>query len=176
MKALVRPLITALWLAGLAACTPTLPPSPTPLTVADANNPPDTPDYVVTVSQIGPPRWVYSLRYAGNFVFTAPNVLPDTSFAGVILHATHDVSQVSVQVLAASTPGASPPAAAITHCSPTDIQIMSQDASHGWEELQLEVVGSFPANVVYFGFQQDCDSFASAPSPRSGWAGPVAGP
>lgn len=165
---LVRSMVLALWLAALAACamaapSPTprpptprpatplpasatprpptpLPASATPPTFAGANNPPNSPDYVVTVTQIGPPRWVYTLRYTGNFVLTAPGVLPKTAFTAVILHAAHDINAMSVRVVAAArgyspiaTPAPVAPEATITHCAPRDIQIGSPDAAGGWD-------------------------------------------
>ena len=189
-------MVLALWLAALAACamaapSPTpqpptprpatpLPASATPPTFADANNPQDSPDYVVTVTQIGPPRWVYTLRYAGNFVLTAPGVNPKTAFTAVILHAAHDINAVNVRVVSAArgyssiaTPAPVAPEATITHCVPTDIQIGSPDAAGGWDELTIEVRGD-SSDLVYFGFDKACASFN--PSFKLGWAGPLAGP
>ena len=207
---LVRSMVLALWLAALAACavaapSPTaqpptplpatplpasatprpptpLPASATPPTLADANNPQDSPDYVASVTQIGPPRWVYLLRYAGNFVLTAPGVNPKTTFTAVILHAAHDVNAVNVQVVSAArgyssiaTPAPVTPQATITHCasSDTDIQISSADAASGWDELTIEVRGD-SSGLVYFGFNQACASFNLRTN--VGWAGPLAGP
>jgi hypothetical protein len=200
---LVRSMVLALWLAALAACavaapSPTpQPPTPlpatplpasatprpaTPPTLADANNPQDSPDYVASVTQIGPPRWVYLLRYAGNFVLTAPGVKPKTAFTAVILHATHGVNAANVRVVSAArgyssiaTPAPVTPQATITHCasSDTDIQISSADAASGWDELTIEVRGD-SSGLVYFGFDKACASFN--PSFTLGWAGPLAGP
>ena len=122
------------------------------------------------------------LRYAGNFVLTAPGVNPKTAFTAVILHATHDVNAANVRVVSAArgyssiaTPAPVTPQATITHCasSDTDIQIGSADAASGWDELTIEVRGD-SSGLVYFGFNQACASFNLRIN--VGWAGPLAGP